>query len=461
MKARFQIENVNETQPALASHAVFSQRGGLIGAGAESTWQLQDIDRSVPETAARVVVRDGHFTIEALSGARILINEASAPVPMGRPVILSDRDRLRIGALDIVVTMASDPESEKIRADGPFGGLVGGKAKQGDGLLIDAEYSVREETYVGQSQPGEVDPITVLDQDNAVSRTGDPLDAIAAVQEQDDHESEKVISEAVRKPAVNQDSIEMADKADMHFASMPHVRVRRDRYGFEEVSQGEDAKQRDDETIENLDAVDHIALRPLARRLGIQIGDIPASQAARLLADIGGALRAALAGLNRIYREHGQRKGNFPLATLHLHALEDNPLRFSEDPETALHAFFSKRGPVHLSAPAAVEETMEHLYTHQLAVEEAIDRALDSVLAALSPKALERRFNAYETEAVPQDQQAYEAWCWRMYRAYFTELRSERQRGLQMLFWEVFAQEYQVEMRRAERMRDDEELEAS
>lgn len=460
MKARFQIENVIDTQPALPAHAVFSQRGGLIGSGGGVTWQIQDLDNSIPETAARIVVEDGHFTLEALSDAPIRINDARDTIPVGRPVILSDRDRLRIGSLDITVAVPGEMDGHIDDAQEPVDHLVNAGAKGGDGLIINGEYAMARDVDDTKADAKDSDPVAALEQETAQISSDDPLDAFAVFENHGKDKLEAGISDAVRNPALEQGAREMADGADMHFASMPNSTIFKDRYGFEEtVSEGLDSHLKAPPTDLN-DPVDHIALRPLARRLGIHIGEMSTEEAARLLGDIGGSLRAALAGLNRIYRDHGQRSGNFPLATMHLHALEDNPVRFSPDTDSALHAFFSKRGPVHLSAPAAVAETLEHLHTHQGAVEKAVNEALDSVLAALSPKALERRFKAYEHTELPENSEAYAAWCWRMYRAYFTELRSERQRGLQMLFWEIFAQEYQVEMRRVERLRDAEDTDS-
>lgn len=453
MKARFQIQNVTETQPALSAHLVFSQRGGLIGSSKEATWQVQDLDGGIPETAARVMVRDGKFTIEALTGTAIYINEASAPIPIDRPVILSDRDHLKIGALDIVVTTSAEFDDQPTRTHGAVGTLVGAAKESHDALVINGEYKVDHRFEDDKKSFEAADPIAALDTETAQSRTIDPMEAFSVSEARNQEKFEAEIADVVRKPALNQDSGEMADKADMHYASMPNSSVFRDSYGFEEVSHSKTGIASKRVSVDPENPVDHIALRPLARRLGIHIGEMSTEEAARLLGDIGGALRAALSGLNRIYREHGKSKGNFPLATMHLHALEDNPIRFSEDVDSSIHAFFSKRGPVDLSAPSAVEESLEHLYTHQSAVEVAIDGALDAVLTALTPKALERRFEAYENNEIPEKGEAYEAWCWRMYRAYFNELRSERQRGLQMLFWEVFSQDYQVDMRRAERER--------
>ncbi|RCK40937.1 hypothetical protein TH25_24335 [Thalassospira profundimaris] len=474
MKAKFQIENVHDAVPAFPVSFVFSQRGGLIGSAPDATWQIQDSDGAIPETAARVMVTDGHFTIERVSNANIRINRAKAPIPTGRPVILSDKDEVQIENLKCTV---STGQSEYLDAR-PVSvhSMVGAEQGNREGLVRDSVYVEARPVEASEAaRETRDDPLDVLDERRVARQQTDPLSAFSEARRSRQSDDEILLQDDVnlQRGAEPRVTNSQQDDADMHFASMPNTRIRRDRYGFEEPVQSESgassastsssasygASRNTDSAIDAVSvdlphAVDHVALRPLAKSLGIHLGEMSTEQAARVLSDIGASLRAALEGLNQIYKSTSERSANFPLATMHLHALEDNPIRFSRDADEALHAFFSKRGPVHLSAPAAMQESLDHLNSHQAATEKSIDRALDAVLAALLPRALERRFKAYDAAGVPENQEAYDAWCWRMYRAYFSELRSQRQQGLQMLFWEVFGNEYRATRRHEQMQRD-------
>jgi len=456
MKARFQIENVHEAVPSLPVSFVFSQRGGLIGSADDATWCVQDVTGKVPEIAARIVVMDGHFTIERVSDARIRINDAKSPIPRGRPVVLSDKDRVDIERLHCSVAIGDRNYGPAKQAG--IHAMVGADDGREDGLVLDGVYAECRTVDTKPAVMSATDPLDVLEE--KASRPGrvDPMTVFAENDRRSESESELLLRSGVEQREISENRGTVSDDADRHFSAMPNVRVQRDRYGFEErVEAMEDKHATPDVDAVSVDLghpVDHVALRPLARSLGIHLGEMSTEEANRVLSDIGGSLRAALDGLNRIYRTRSTRSGNFPLATMHLHALEDNPIRFCSDTDETLHAFFSKRGPVHLSAPSAMQESLDHLNGHQASTENGIDRALDAVLAALLPKALERRFRAYDTAGVPEDSEAYDAWCWRMYRAYFSELRSQRQQGLQMLFWEVFSNEYHAAMRREQMRRD-------
>lgn len=453
MKATFRVQNVEALQPGLPLEAVFSQRGGFIGSGMDTTWQVQDVDGAIPETAARIVAQGQQFTIEALNGTDLRINDARSTIPPRRAVILSDKDRIRIGALDLVLSLPSSFASEIGGEAGSVSKIIGGKDVE-DALVISGEVGSTGAVEEDSPGAGAVDPMDALAK-GAASRPSDPMAAFDAAARARAPENTDDVFEEIHKPALPEKDDPMGDQSDWHFSAMPAQPVQRDRFGFEEEG-GAIAgtpPAPDAATLELGGPVDHVALRPLARALGIQLGDLSTDEANRVLADIGGALRNALEGLNRIYRSRDGGHGHFQLSKMHLHALEDNPIQFSNGVDEALHAFFSKRGPVHLSAPSAFQETLEHMLAHQASSEHAIDEALDTVMTALSPAALQKRFRSYESEPAAANRDEMDAWCWRMYRAYFNELLSERQRGLQMLFWEVFAQEYQLDMRRRERSR--------
>lgn len=448
MKAKMQILNVQEVVPALPFSFTFSQRGGIIGGAADAAWSLQDLSGNVSESAARITLIDGEFTLEPLSGMKIYINGAKSAIAAGRPVILSDKDTLKIGDLECLVRCGKSATGEEQTDVSNLTNFA--KTANGDNetLVIDGVYSEAPEIPDASNAVGVRDPLDAL---NSKSGRNDMIDPLAALD--DDlrrHRSEKenLLSGDLQAKMKGGNAVTtQPDTSNSVSTSLVSRKVAMDKYGFEEDHSNFVGASPDAASVHLEHPVDHVALRPLTRALGLPLGDMSSEEASRTLADIGGALRAAVGGLNKIYVSRQDSNGRFPLATMHLHAVEDNPLRFSENTDEALHALFAKRGAVHLSAPAAVKETVEHLDAHQNATEVAIDKALDSVLTALLPRALERRFRSYAPDAAPESGMEKDAWCWDMYKAYFSELKSSRQKGLQMLFWEVFQHEYQGIMR--------------
>lgn len=428
MKASFRVENVHSAEPALKLGCVFSQRGGHIGSAADATWRIQDIAGQIPATAARVAVVDGRFTLEALGAAQIRLNGAGAGIALGRPVVLSDKDEIALGELRITVRLSEALTGTEGRG---LNGLVETRDEGPEALVIDGEFA-EARTHDPAAARVVDDPLSALDRaaPNPGLRPGlaDPLRAFEALE----------ASEG-RPALANPHATLQSDSRSEVNSAVTVPRTSRDRFGFETTDAGDDFDS---------ELVDHVALRPLARALGLPVRDVDSLESGLMLSEIGATLRAAVEGLNRIYAARGAGQASrFPLATMHMHVIEDNPLRFSRTGQEAMEALFSHRGTVHLSAPAALAESLDHLAQHHDASEAAVDRALEAVFTALKPAALERRFAAYARDAGPAPGPERDAWCWQMYKAYFAELASQRQKGLQMLFWEVFAYEYQALMR--------------
>jgi len=133
-----------------------------------------------------------------------------------------------------------------------------------------------------------------------------------------------------------------------------------------------------------------------------------------------------------------------------LQPIEDNPLRLCGDYDDTVQTLFaSQRSPVHLSAPAAVSESLKGLQHHQMATRAAIREGLNAILHAFSPQALLRRFHGYRRGLKTDEPEGN--WAWEMYQHYYEELSSSRQQGFERLFQEVFEQAYDQQLRQLQR----------
>lgn len=451
MKVRLEIENAKDAEQSLPLHCTFSQRGGLIGSGTDATWRMQDRKGEIPAEVARVVVREGRFALEVLKDVDVYANGARGVLPQGHPIFLSDRDRLQIGELQVLVRVG------EILGDGQrVDEIVGGDLGDAAGVLLEGT-PVKDSEPITSPPQAVSDPLSAFDPGTSSTDLVDPIEAFTRedsrrMSESDDKLSSSII---VRDDRHDQTENMRPDDDGIDTPIKPRG-ISRDRYGFEELESPSPLQAEQSDPREG-SSVDHVALRRLSRALGLEFGLISQGQAEEVLEEIGASMRAAVYGLNKIYAARAKQAADFPLASMHLHAIEDNPLRFSQSSDEALHALFAKQGAVYLSAPAAISESLEHLDHHQSATEEAVNKALDRVLDALAPKSLEKRFEKYSRGATPQRGQERDAWCWQMYKSYFDELTSHRQRGLKMLFWEIFGYEYQALMRDFEHSRNDED----
>lgn len=191
----------------------------------------------------------------------------------------------------------------------------------------------------------------------------------------------------------------------------------------------------------------HISGAPLMRGMEAEIDFADSDEMRLFLDEAGQTLKATVEGLLALHQ--GEDSRHRALRT-RLQPIEDNPLRLGDDYTGTMQTLFAaERSPVHLSAPAAVRESLESLNHHQQATREAIREALEAILYAFSPEALLRRFHGYRRGL--QDNEDEGRWAWNMYQHYYRELRSSRQQGFERLFQEVFDQAYDQHLRQLQR----------
>lgn len=104
---------------------------------------------------------------------------------------------------------------------------------------------------------------------------------------------------------------------------------------------------------------------PLLEGFGASLGSVDGPMAYRLLLECGQALQAAVLGLTALYRAPAGSDDRLALLGRTLQPIKDNPLRLGLSYEDTARALFgSDRSVVHLSAKAAVEESLAQVRNH-------------------------------------------------------------------------------------------------
>lgn len=188
------------------------------------------------------------------------------------------------------------------------------------------------------------------------------------------------------------------------------------------------------------------AVMPLLEGLGATVGELDAQSSYRFLYEAGQTLGALIAGMLALHQQRVSGTANLGPHGRTLQPIEDNPLRLGLSYQDTVQALFSdRRSLVHLAPKAAVDESLTQLHRHQHATAAGIAAGLDALLQAFDPVQLLERFRRYQPEQASSGAQA--DWAWHMYAHYFSELKSDRQRGFSKLFWEVFEQHYDRALR--------------
>ncbi|MDG5501108.1 type VI secretion system-associated FHA domain protein TagH [Marinobacter sp. BGYM27] len=427
------ISNPREVSGGADIQCEFSTRGGSIGSAASDTWKLSPHRTGVVSGHAEIRFIDGEYCLIDRSG-RTYINSASLPVGRGRRARLSEGDIIRLGRYQVQARMfsATDAGSSQLAGeqdDHSMMHLSEGELHQGntDGIV-------------------RTDPLTGLQPAISEREQRDPLEGIdprPVKPEQKEDETSRLLADNPQwrggKPASREDGRDDRDVA----------------LGLPVLNGGKKPMSEHQGTMASVPADHeydehsrkHISGAPLLRGMETDLSFQDSDDMRLFLEEAGQTLKATVAGLLDLHQNEDTR--HQALRT-RLQPIEDNPLRLGQDYEAAMQTLFaSERSPVHLSAPAAVTESLTGLRHHQQATQAAISEALDAILRAFSPDNLLRRFHGYRRGL--QTGESEPAWAWAMYQHYYDELSSSRQRGFERLFEEVFEQAYDHHLRQLQR----------
>lgn len=491
MKLVLVIDNTANLENGSKATATFSEQGGCIGSAEHCHWQLLDRRNSVSHEHVQIFLQDGAFCAEAMDKNGLIINGSSRPILSGMKFRISDGDVWKIGEF-ILTTYVVAEDSEAGRQSEQWAGrfaaidsIVPGKLIVEDdhsrvnieAILADELESDLNEDFFARRRRGEVeerDPIETLDLQDAdgLPENQDPLlqlyNQSTIEQRELDHD---LLGTLGLQPEKSGTAFGVDDPQAHHrLMTMPQIKgtnrmtdtgdkaVDPDMDSYLEAltnSGGQGMVVSDIQENEGWHGavslsqdgeehmVDHVVLRPLMSALGLPVKDMSLPEANQITKEIGSALKTAITGLMTIHAK--QLADRSTLNDTHLHPVEDNPIRLAESPHQAIEDLLLINNPVHLNAPSAIEESLKQIELHESASHIAVDEALEAVLNGLSPANLMARFARYKGHAPRTDD--LDSWHWQMYQHYYSEMKSDRQRGLARMFWQVFRQVYDREMR--------------
>jgi|GEM_PF-1424056 len=498
MRLRLVVHNTDNLAGGYRAVCEFNESGGIIGSAGGCEWQLGDRNGSVFPHHAHVEFVDKQFCLHTNHEKALKINKSKGFIKPGQKIQITDGDQIHIGQFDIssFVEMTLD-ESEEIASRGErwarrfvsLGSLVDHTEEEVNAQNLFESKPLRRkgniEMYERMKQAQQVDPVDLIEEQYE-SRSTFLKDPVALIDRE--FQAEKTGMATKLGNIINLDpegehtTAEIPDdlQPGSAYMSLPVVQRRsgaeddeptviykqprsedQDSYleqlamGARSARDAEHANVGDiairDRYLNDLDVagieeeqlVDHVVLRPLCMAVGLPVQSMSVPKANQLAKDIGDAFRATVEGLMKI--QHKSLSDKSHLAETHLHAIEDNPLRLNKSADEVIKDLLLLKSPVHLSAEAAFEESLEFIQHHQHAGEVAAEEALDTILRALSPAVLAKRFRKYKGHAPRAGD--LDAWHWEMYQHYYNEIRSEQQGGLSRMFWEVYRQVYDREMR--------------
>ena len=439
------VDNPQALQKGSQPRQLFDTVGGTIGArGAD--WILHDRSGRVQPIHCEIRHEDGRYFVIDRSG-HTRVNDQADPLGMLVSVKLRGGDKIHIGPYRLTVNLDDEayalPDPSRHLAEHEVGELLGPSDDYLDALPsanddlppLNAPHERGWAEFEALSEPpppqGQLDPLQALEE---AGRSHSTTSGNAAGLDARHYGHTPLAAQAnlstTRFEAVSGAPLHATGEFPMSGQHpSPAASTASNQWFQDHFTQGGDAAG---------------LVAPLVEGLGAPVGALDAHAAHTLLFEAGMTLAALIRGLATLNQApEGQR---LALSRRTLQPIEDNPLRLAQSyPETVRALFSSERSMVHLSATAAVEESLEQIRQQHSAILKAVAAGLSALLQAFAPDQLERRFSRYRSgqngQALPDD------WAWQMYRHYYEELNSSRQQGFDKLFWEVFDQAYDQALR--------------
>ncbi|MEC6797040.1 type VI secretion system-associated FHA domain protein TagH [Photobacterium sp. S4TG1] len=444
---KLKITNTQYLEPGLSATKEFSTNGGTIGSSVSSDWCLKDRQGKLASTHCQISFVDGCFCITDISN-QTYINDARMPIGWDKHARLNENDVISLGPYLIRVSVDS---------------LFRGKDKDIGQMLSDSEhfdlFGDELDLIVEEKEIAIDDPLIALDAlkqnlDTELVLQHSPSDTQSlingqqqwfghdrTIQADTDRDLTSAISLSGFKSNINE-SLKPSNTATY---------INKDKIMDDNtLDLLEEEMSREFSYSNNQSAVihdeNHLLTGPLFRGLGVRTSNSDNLADMQMLSEeMGASLQAAVKGLIELHQQ--VNISHYGVMNKNLQPIEDNPLRLGLSYNETIQVMFdNKRSLVHLSGPEAIEESLRTVKDHNEAVHIAINDALNQIIQAFSPEVLMRRFLRYRRSGQIMNESP-EAWAWGMYQNYHKELTSNRQHGFEKLFWEIFDQSYDKNLR--------------
>jgi type VI secretion system protein len=171
---------------------------------------------------------------------------------------------------------------------------------------------------------------------------------------------------------------------------------------------------------------------------GIALSDAEKASVMQLAGEI---LATMTRGLAEILAARASTKQEFRIERTVIGAARNNPLKFSETPDEAMRVLLLGSTPGFMPAREAVEEALDDIKSHQLAVLAGMQMALARVVSRFDPDKLEKRLEQRSLieGIVPA---ARKARYWELFRTVYKEIATELEEDFQKAFGAEFARAY-------------------
>lgn len=181
---------------------------------------------------------------------------------------------------------------------------------------------------------------------------------------------------------------------------------------------------------------------------GLGFGDAAAIQDREAFMRLSGELlRALAAGLIQTMMGRAQFKSELRLGVTSIRAAQNNPFKFSPSTDDILDRLLFRPGPGYLPAATAAREAFDDIQAHEMAMTAGLQAALRALFARFEPSKLEQRLGRASglDQVLPM---ARKAKFWELFTDEYDKVAADASEDFMQLFDDAFARAYQEQIER-------------
>ncbi len=398
-------------------------------------WELPDPERVISRIHARIEYRDGTYHLIDTSTNGVFVNEATEPLGKGREIELKDGDTLTIGDYQIRVSLPALEKEIGVTQKAPSTDLKESETRLD---FWDEVAPVRPPASSEEVSPPP--PPTFFAEEGPVQEPPEtpeiPDDLFAGLEDIGEPSPEQLPSNSETPPS----DLILGSPLEEPFLSPAESESTPPPTETAPPSPPPPARQ---------DSLDLQVLQAFLNGAGLEGHIDPKDLPEDIHRSLGVLTRILVRGMMDLLRSRSQIKNELRLSMTILGGVENNPLKFTATVDDAL-LHLLRPMPGYLAPEEAIQEAVNDLMAHQVAVISGMQAAIKTLLLRFDPKHLEQRMEKlYPVAAhVPLQRQAK---LWSLFEQSYEELNRELEEDFLQLFGRLFANAYEEQVERLKR----------
>ena len=455
-----------------------------IGRGRENDWVLPDPERVISKQHCAIASVDEGYVLTDTSSNGVFVNAATEPVGRGNRVALQDGDRIRISHFEFMATLAAAAAARPEPALAPVGAFAPTTRQETAALPDDAFL----DDLLGPGRSGHAAEGSELDEllgpgGEVTSRTTSFTEAAPLPIPDESFELDPLeppanplgseTASAIEHIPSDQDVFEIPGAIPEDWLDSPDERaepieepppppaapppapptaeaVPPAAQAVPPAAQVAPAPQPAPKTEESA-APEDVFLEHFLRAAGLTDLRIDPARQRETAEILGRVYREMIQGMMEILSARSSIKNEFRLTQTVIQPVENNPLKFSLNVDEAMSTLLTKSGKGYLPPVTAVQEAVDDLKAHQIAMLAGMQQALNGLLARFDPAALEDRMAREKSASAMLG--GKKARYWDAFTKLYEKMAAEAEEDFHSVFGREFGKAYEEQVRRQKRRR--------